>query len=354
MLTRPKFSSHRWSLDEAFAHLIAILAFVAALPMPGFCAGVWTDPSGHRASFVAVAADIEIEVLDWGGRGPTLLLLAGGGNTAHVFDHFAHQFTDGFHVLGLTRRGYGASSHPLSGYDLDILVQDIVAVLDHLKVDQVTLVGHSRAGAELTRLAAVHPSRVSALVYLDAAIDRSNPPKAAAPERAFSDADSASVERYNAWIARTRGMMRYPEAEIRAIREVDADGRVRGTTTPADLNAKISEGINVRPNYANVRAPALAIYSPATVRALYPDYTALDARSKNLAERRSAEAQISKKASLKQFRSEVRRGRVVELTSGVHHSFLSNESEVVWLMRGFLAEVLSSTDPQSDNRTNIR
>jgi pimeloyl-ACP methyl ester carboxylesterase len=249
-----------------FRHtFIVIFAFVGALSVPGFAADAWTDPSGHRASFVAVAADIKIEVLDWGGRGPTLLLLAGGGNTAHVFDYFAHQFTDRFRVLGLTRRGYGASSHPLSGYDLDTLVQDIVAVLDHLKVDQVTLVGHSRAGAELTRLAAVHPHRVSALVYLDAAIDRSNPPKTAAPDRAPSDSDWASVERFNAWIARTRGM-RYPEAEIRATREVDADGRVRGPTTPADLNARISEGINVRPDYGNVRAPALAIYSPATVR----------------------------------------------------------------------------------------
>jgi pimeloyl-ACP methyl ester carboxylesterase len=45
-------------------------------------------------------------VLDWGGTGPPLVFLAGLGNTAHVFDHFAHQFTDRFRVLGVTRRGY--------------------------------------------------------------------------------------------------------------------------------------------------------------------------------------------------------------------------------------------------------
>ena len=32
---------------------------------------------------------MQLEVLDWGGAGRPLVLLAGAGNTAHVFDEFA-------------------------------------------------------------------------------------------------------------------------------------------------------------------------------------------------------------------------------------------------------------------------
>ena len=52
-------------------------------------AGGWSDPSPHRASMVKVQGDVALEVLDWGGEGPPLVLLAGLGNTAHVFDEFA-------------------------------------------------------------------------------------------------------------------------------------------------------------------------------------------------------------------------------------------------------------------------
>jgi hypothetical protein len=48
----------------------------------------FTDLSGHTTSFVAVAPDVTLEVLDWAGSGPPLILLSGLGNTAHVFDHF--------------------------------------------------------------------------------------------------------------------------------------------------------------------------------------------------------------------------------------------------------------------------
>ena len=63
--------------------------------------------SGHKVSFVAVEPGVRLEVLDWGGKGQALVLLTGIGDNAHVFDEFAYQFTDRFHVIGITRRGFG-------------------------------------------------------------------------------------------------------------------------------------------------------------------------------------------------------------------------------------------------------
>jgi len=87
------------------------------------------DTSGHKVSFVTVEPGVQLEVLDWGGTGKTLVLLTGLGDNAHVFDQFAYQFNDRFHVIGITRRGFGRSSQPANGYDVDTRARDDITVL---------------------------------------------------------------------------------------------------------------------------------------------------------------------------------------------------------------------------------
>ena len=91
------------------------------------------------------------------------------GNTAHVFDDFAPKLAAGFHVYGITRRGFGASSVPASGYDADRLGDDVVAVVEALKLPPPVIAGHSMSGEELSSVAARHAARIAGLVYLDAA-----------------------------------------------------------------------------------------------------------------------------------------------------------------------------------------
>lgn len=67
----------------------------------------WRDPSKHRVEFVTVEDNVRLEVLDWGGTGRPVVLLAGLGNTAHVFDDFAGKLSGACHVYGITRRGFG-------------------------------------------------------------------------------------------------------------------------------------------------------------------------------------------------------------------------------------------------------
>ncbi len=69
---------------------------------------------------------------DWGGTGRPIVFSAGLGNTAHVFDTFASRFTNDFHVYGITRRGFGASSKPapeIANYTADRLGDDVLAVI---------------------------------------------------------------------------------------------------------------------------------------------------------------------------------------------------------------------------------
>ena len=94
------------------------------------------------------------------------------GDYNYVFDEIAPQFTDRYHVIGLTRRGFGETERPAAGYDTIVRVEDIRAFMDAMKITRAHLVGHSLAGDEMTQFASSYPQRVIKLVYLDAAYDR--------------------------------------------------------------------------------------------------------------------------------------------------------------------------------------
>jgi pimeloyl-ACP methyl ester carboxylesterase len=101
-----------------------------------------------------------------------MVFLAGLGDTAHNFDDFAPRFTRTHHVIGITRRGFGLSSHPTpvpDSYSADRLGDDVLAVISTLKLNKPVLVGHSIAGEELSSVANRHPEKIAGVIYLDAA-----------------------------------------------------------------------------------------------------------------------------------------------------------------------------------------
>jgi pimeloyl-ACP methyl ester carboxylesterase len=132
--------------------------------------------SGPSVQFVTVEPRVKLEVLDWGGpqdgsKARPLVFLSGLGDTAHVYDQFAPQFTAHHHVYGITRRGFGASSKPEptdANYSADRLGEDVLAVIDALKLDRPVLAGHSIAGEELSWVGSRDPKKVAGLIYLDA------------------------------------------------------------------------------------------------------------------------------------------------------------------------------------------
>ncbi len=138
-------------------------------PTDATAATAWRDSSSHRVRSVRVEPNVQLEVLDWGGTGRPVVLLAGLGNNAHVFDALAPKLADRYHVYGITRRGFAPSSVPLTGYLSDSLADDVLAVLDSLRLVRPVLVGHSIAGQELSSIGSRHAERVAGLVYLDAA-----------------------------------------------------------------------------------------------------------------------------------------------------------------------------------------
>ena len=152
------------------------MAFAMGLAAFSQTVDPWRDLSPHKSAVVE-ANGIHLHYLDWGGAGEAMIFLAGLGNNAHVFDGLAPKFADRFHAIAMTRRGFGQSDRPDTGYDVPARVADVAGFLDALHIEKAILVGHSLAGDELTGFALAHPKRVLKLVYLDAAYDRSQMPK---------------------------------------------------------------------------------------------------------------------------------------------------------------------------------
>ncbi len=130
------------------------LTLMAALAARAQESAPWQDSSEHRVQFVTVEDGVRLEVLDWGGSGRPVVLLA-GYNTAHLFDEFAVKLSETSRVFGITRRGIGASSRPESGYTAQRSADDVLQVLDSLKLVAPVLVGQSWGGQDLNTLGAV-------------------------------------------------------------------------------------------------------------------------------------------------------------------------------------------------------
>ena len=288
---------------------------------------------------IRIAPDVALEIVDWGGHGQPLVFLAGLGNTAHVFDTFAPHFTDRFHVIGITRRGFGASAAVAPPNDLDTLVADLAATLDSLNLRQVILVGHSIAGEEMTRFADLHGDRCAGLIYLDAAYDRSGidtlaSRQPAAPSPRISAADTVSFSSVRDLYARVLGVNE-PESDIRATERFDAAGRYRGSVTANRLKARIAN-IKQVGQYDRVRCPALALYAiPDSAIDVIPYYGELDALGRVQAESVLAFTKVVVADS----RARMARSphfHIADIHHSNHYLFLQHPREVAAMMRTFL------------------
>lgn len=313
--------------------------------------GVWIDPSPHRVQFVTIEPGVQLEVLDWGGSGRALVLLAGLTNSAHVFDEFAPKLRGMVHVYGITRRGFGASSRPHSGYGAPQLAEDVFQVLDALSLVRPVMMGHSIAGEELSALGARHPDRIAGLVYLDAAYDRTSHPNANPKREDFarrmptawisspppSPADRKSFTTLRAWRMRARGAT-LPETEFRTMYDVNPDGSI-GEPNALEAVRAISAGVQ-KPDYAHIHIPVLAFFAfPASAEQQAPWYMPRGEAEKEIMEKVYGMDLAEWQKDVADFRKSLPDARTVTLIGANHYVFISNEDDVIRELRGFLARL---------------
>jgi non-heme chloroperoxidase len=316
----------------------------------------WRDPPPHTVQFVIVEDNVKLEVLDWGGSGRPIVLLAGFGNTAHVYDEFAIKLLDCCHVYGITRRGFGLSGHPESGYTDQRLADDVLQVLDSLNIVAPVLVGHSMAGSELTTLGSQHSDRLSGLVYLDAGDDPVDfpwrdpdyralfaklPPSVANPV-APSEADKKSFQSFHDYWQRRTTYFAFPESELHNMYEQNPDGSVGPNRTPSFVGKAIAAGSKKR-DYSKIRVPILAFFAVSqpviSGRSEYYRF-----QPKTVEERAALEKiYASDGAYTNRWESNMRTGvpdaRILELPGANHFVFFTNEADVLRELRAFMASL---------------
>jgi len=110
--------------------------------------------------------DARLAFLDFGGPGRPLLALHGHFGRATIWAPLATALAPAWRVIALDQRGHGWST-TASDYSRAAYRDDVIALLAHLELDSVVLVGHSLGGANAYQLAAYMPDRITALVVED-------------------------------------------------------------------------------------------------------------------------------------------------------------------------------------------
>jgi len=96
--------------------------------------------------------------------GPPLMLLHALGEDRGSWREVAAALAaDGWRTLALDLRGHGDSGHP-GTYTFESMRDDVLALLDALRIDRVTLVAHSMGTAVATLIAMDRPDVVRRLV----------------------------------------------------------------------------------------------------------------------------------------------------------------------------------------------
>jgi pimeloyl-ACP methyl ester carboxylesterase len=72
----------------------------------------------------------------------------------------------GFHVVTFDNRGVEPSTSPPAPYSIDDMVTDTLGLIDHLGLEEVSVVGYSMGGWIAETLAFAHPDRIKAAVFI--------------------------------------------------------------------------------------------------------------------------------------------------------------------------------------------
>lgn len=318
---------------------MVMLAGAVLTGVPWAMAPSGEDVSPHKQGFVA-SNGIRLQFLDWGGKGPPLILIHGAGDNPHVFDDLAPAFTDRFHVIAYARRGCGESD-ARGPYDNTTLTEDLVGLMNALHIAKADLVGWSQGGNEITELAARHPERARRIVYLDGGYDWGDPEYVAAfratPPALRNTPDGAlkSWDAYVSYLKRTDynslDDMRRIAAYLRGTVIIKPDGSLEPLISQKVSDASLAALLTDRRDYIHVRAAALAIYAQSMFELNVADASRRESATvwegKYMAPFRSR--------SIERIRRELHGVEVISVP-GAHDSFfLTSREDVVTAIRRF-------------------
>ena len=115
----------------------------------------WNIFRGRSMAKITVGTEkqepIEIYYEDHG-TGKPVVLIHGWPLSGRSWEYQVPALVEaGYRVITYDRRGFGQSSQPWEGYEYDTFTSDLHQLLEHLELQNVTLVGFSMGGGEVAR-----------------------------------------------------------------------------------------------------------------------------------------------------------------------------------------------------------
>jgi pimeloyl-ACP methyl ester carboxylesterase len=289
------------------------------------------DTTAHSIEFVTVQPGIKLEVLDYGGTGRAMVFLAALGPDAHEWDKFAPKFVGKYHVYAITRRGFGASDNPPptdENYSADRLGDDVLIVMETLKMGSPILVGWSVGGEELSSVGSRFPAKVKALIYLDAGYPyafynraEGDPYQDRAELRQLLNEAEHGPEPSLELKRRLLASMTQNEEELRKSIASDEKSQPSAASPPPGppmppMPPQFTAIMMNPEKYTKIPVPVLAIF--ATQRS--PDAGQEEWRDKQI----------------KAFEAGIPTAHVVRMAHAGHDVFVTNEADVIREMTSFL------------------
>jgi pimeloyl-ACP methyl ester carboxylesterase len=130
---------------------------------------------------------------DTHGDGEPLLWLHGGMGHGADWQYIFTAPPAGYRLIAPDLRGHGRSTGASATYSFKQSALDVFALLDHLQIDRVKMIGLSGGGITALQMATIHPERASAMVVVSA--PPAFPAQARAIQRVFSEAMLSDAER---------------------------------------------------------------------------------------------------------------------------------------------------------------
>ena len=144
----------------------AALCLVACLLAPAFV--IAADPPGQFFTHDGVKLYYEVH-----GKGEPLLLLHGNGGSTADFVAQMPFFKKRYRVIAMDSRDQGRSADSPGPITYEKMADDLAALLDHLQVGPVNVLGWSDGGIEALLLGIRHPAKVKKIASMAANLEPS-------------------------------------------------------------------------------------------------------------------------------------------------------------------------------------
>jgi pimeloyl-ACP methyl ester carboxylesterase len=171
-LQRPSCCISSKSLEQPQGESRTNQAFTS-LPALGICLEEYEYP--YPVQFVPITSDLQALKMAYMDipphkkpNGKTIVLFQGKAFGGYYFHNVIEALTgSGYPVVAPDQIGWGKSPKPDIHYSFQLLVANTAALLDHLRVDEVGVLGHSTGGMTAVRFTLMYPDRVTHLVLED-------------------------------------------------------------------------------------------------------------------------------------------------------------------------------------------